>query len=521
MTSSSRETKEEHRSIKSEIFSIFRPGSAQKTLWLTTLAFFLTFVVWFDMAPFTLTIARNFRLDKTQVAALLLCNLVLAVPGRVLAGRLLDRYGPRRLFGYLLMVMAIPNTFFAFSHTFVGLAISRLLVGLIGSGFVIGIRLVAEWYQQDQIGVAEGVYGGWGNFGSAAAALVLPTLGSLMIFGANGWRWAIFTSGLISAIYGAIFLRVIKDAPDGKMFKKARSASSLEVSSKLGVVGLLVIQIPMVTILGIVVNRLYSGHILSYAESATAYLGLAVLFIYQSYTAIALNKKLLQGSVPKGPSYKFRSVFLLSLSYAVTFGTELTMVSLLPTYFASAFGLKVAAAGMAGSAFAFTNLVTRPGGGIISDVSKSRTKVLALLLFGTAVIFLIMSRLTSQWPLPVGIAVVALSSIFIQGSNGAAFAIVPTVRKDITGQIAGIVGAYGNIGGLALASLLYYTSTKTSIGNVTLMFEVIAAAAALVAILCKILLPDQDRNTHLFARSDNSDSGTHQQLSMSEYPVAD
>lgn len=490
MTASSLDINEEKRSVKSEILTIFKPGAPQKTLWLTTLAFFLTFVVWFDMAPFTLTIARNFQLNKTQVAALLLCNLVLAVPGRVLAGRLLDRYGPRRLFGYLLMVMVIPNTFFAFSHTFVELAISRLLVGLVGSGFVIGIRLVAEWYQGDQIGVAEGFYGGWGNFGSAAAALALPTIATLAVSGTNGWRWAIFTSGLISAIYGAIFLRIIKDAPDGEKFTRARSASSLEVTTKLGLIGLLVIQIPMIVILGIVVSRLRSGHILSTSESALAYILLAGLLIYQSYTAISVNKVIFRGSQSEGASYKFRSVFILSLCYAVTFGTELTMVSLLPTYFANNFGLKIAAAGAAGSAFAFTNLVTRPGGGIASDLSRSRAKTLSVLLIGAAVTFLALSKLTSHWPLVAGVALVALSSVFIQGSNGATFAIVPTVRRDITGQIAGIVGAYGNIGGLALASLLYYTSTKTSIGDVNLMFLVIAVAAVIVALLSRFLLPD-------------------------------
>ena len=38
--------------------------------------------------------------------------------------------------------------------------------------------------------MAEGIYGGWGNFGSAAAAMSLPTV-ALLFGGDNGWRYAV------------------------------------------------------------------------------------------------------------------------------------------------------------------------------------------------------------------------------------------------------------------------------------------------------------------------------------------
>lgn len=491
MTTSINPTEHEiRRTVKSEVAAIFRSGPSQRTLWLTTFAFFLTFVIWFNMAPFALSIAKTVGLNKLQIAALLLCNLVLAVPGRVLAGRLLDRYGPRRLFGWLLIFSAVPNSIFAFSHTFMALAISRLALGLVGSGFVIGIRLVAEWYDREHIGIAEGFYGGWGNFGSAGAALLLPTLASLFVQGPDGWRWAVFVSGLVGAGYGLAFMGLVKDAPDGRPFVKAKSASSLEVSSKAGLVGLLALQVPLIMILGVVVNRLKAGHVFSPEAAIIAYILLAALLVYQSFTAISLNRPVLKNEQLDSSKYPFSSVVLLSLTYAVTFGTELTMVSLLPTYFATTFGLKVAAAGVAGSAFAFTNLVTRPGGGIFSDLAKSRSRTLSIFLFGSAVSFFILAQLKSSWPLIVGIVAVALTSIFIQGGNGATFAMVPGIRKDITGQVAGIVGAYGNVGGLVLSSILYYTATKGSVGDVHLMFLAISGAALIVGVLCRVFLKE-------------------------------
>jgi NNP family nitrate/nitrite transporter-like MFS transporter len=44
------------------------------------------------------------------------------------------------------------------------------------AGFVIGIRLVSEWFPAREVGIAEGIYGGWGNFGAAVASMTMPII---------------------------------------------------------------------------------------------------------------------------------------------------------------------------------------------------------------------------------------------------------------------------------------------------------------------------------------------------------
>ena len=63
---------------------------------------------------------------------------------------------------------------FAFANSFEQAALARFLLGGIGAGFVIGIRMVSEWFPANEMGTAEGIYGGWGNFGSAATAFTFP-----------------------------------------------------------------------------------------------------------------------------------------------------------------------------------------------------------------------------------------------------------------------------------------------------------------------------------------------------------
>ena len=97
-------------------------------------------------------------------------------------------------------------------------------------------------------------------------------------------------------------------------------------------------------------------------------------------------------------------------------------------------------------------------------------------LLGTAASFALLALLDVAGRLPVGVAVVALASVFVQGGNGAVFAMVPLVHKRSSGPIAGLAGSYGNIGGIAFSSILFLTHNDPKV-----LFLVVAAAALVVA----------------------------------------
>jgi len=160
---------------------------AIRTLHLAWGAFFLTFVVWFSHAPLMGSIKEAFSLTPQQIKALLILNVALTIPARIVVGILVDKFGPRNVFSGLLVSSSLICFGFASAQSFEQLALFRFLLGFVGAGFVIGIRLVGEWFPAKQVGMAEGIYGGWGNFGSAAAAMALPSL-ALFYGGENGWR---------------------------------------------------------------------------------------------------------------------------------------------------------------------------------------------------------------------------------------------------------------------------------------------------------------------------------------------
>ena len=123
------------------------------------------------------------------------------------------------------MFAAVPCLATALAQDFNQLVISRLLMGIVGSGFVVGIRMVGEWFQPKEMGIAQGIYGGWGNFGAFGAEFALPILAvstSFFAGGASNWRFAIALTGIITAIYGVIYYNTSKIHPLVKSTRNLR-----------------------------------------------------------------------------------------------------------------------------------------------------------------------------------------------------------------------------------------------------------------------------------------------------------
>ncbi|MEE1556092.1 MAG: MFS transporter, partial [Alphaproteobacteria bacterium] len=175
--------------------NLFAFSGKIRVLHLSWVAFFITFIVWFNHAPLMGSIRDALGLTPQEVKTLLILNVALTIPARIIIGMLVDRLGPRLTYSALLAISGVLCFLFALADDFQTLALTRFLLGFTGAGFVIGIRMVGEWFPARQVGLAEGIYGGWGNFGSAAAAMTLPTI-ALMFGGDDGWRYAVGLTGL-------------------------------------------------------------------------------------------------------------------------------------------------------------------------------------------------------------------------------------------------------------------------------------------------------------------------------------
>jgi NNP family nitrate/nitrite transporter-like MFS transporter len=182
--------------------------------------------------------------------------------------------------------------------------------------------------------------------------------------------------------------------------------------------------------------------------------GLLGLLLAQQVRKIwKVNRGVASGTAEADHPYSFSQVAILCLCYAVTFGGELAVESMLPQYLEKMFNLSVATAGVLGAGFAFASLIARPLGGLLGD-RFGRRPIMIVSLAGSAVGFFAINQIGPGWPLWAVMTVVFLAGVFLMAGNGANFCIAPLIRKPLTGQIAGLIGAYGNVGSVAFLTIL-------------------------------------------------------------------
>ena len=468
-----------HHDAARRVTSLWSLTGKYRVLHLTWIAFFLSFVVWFNFAPFANTIQDQLGLTDAQRKTIGLVNVALTVPARIFVGMALDRWGPRRVYAGILTFAVVPNTAFALAQSFETLMFSRLALSVVGAGFVVGIRMVSEWFPPKEVGTAEGVYGGWGNFGSAAAAFSLPIIAG-MLGGDDGWRWAIGGTGVVAFAYGLVYLRAVADTPEGVSYARPRRQGALEVTSPGGVVGLAAMTVPINAVLVLIAWRVWSADAISDGVFAATFLAVVVLLLVQEVAVFRVNRPALRREYPEEDRYPFRSVVALCVAYFATFGSELAVVTMLPGFFADTWGLGPAAAGLAASCFAFMNLAARPMGGVLSDVLGSRKRTLGVLLVGLIAGYALMSTIGATWPWWLAVGACMFCSFFVQSGEGAVFAIVPLVKKRVSGQIAGMAGAFGNVGAVVFLTAQLYVSNQ--------VFFLMIAGAAVVALMANAFL---------------------------------
>ena len=443
------------------------------TLHWSWLAFFITFFMWFSHSSLMPLIVQTFGLSPAEAKALLFLNVALTIPSRTIVGMLVDKFGPRLMFSVLLVISGILCIAFSMSQTYEQLAAFRFLLGFAGAGFVIGIRLITEWFPAKQAGTAQGIYGGWGNFGAAAAGFLLPAMAAY-VGGDEGWRGAAGSAGVVSIMYAVIFYMFVRNTPKGATYFSPKKLGPMEVTTKGDFVLYLIMCVPMFLAMGVIAWRLSPAGVGLLSDTVTQgiWVGLAAWYIYQVVQIFNVNKDNLKKGVPELHQYKFKQVALLNLAYMVTFGSEVAVVSMLPLYFIDTFAVSVAMAAAMASTFMAMNLIARPGGGYISD-KVGRKKSLLITVLGSVIGYAGMSMIEADWSMVMTMVVVVFCSFFVQAGAGATFGVVPTIKRRLTGQIAGLTGAYGNVG--AASFLLIYSLT-----DATTFFTVIGVSCLVV-----------------------------------------
>ena len=377
---------------KLNVFSM--KGVQMQTFHITWLTFFFCFFAWFGIAPLMPIISEQLHLTKAQKGNVAIAAVSATIIARLLVGKLTDRYGPRKVYTWLLIICSFPVMFIGLSDSYMTFLLFRLGIGVIGASFVLTQFHTSVMFAPNIKGTANAVAGGWGNTGGGATQIVMPLIaaglvGAGWVSQADSWRYAMIVPGVMLLVMARLYWKYTKDTPAG-----------------------------------------------NFDELPVAPAG-------KKENTLLLAAK----------DYR---TWILTAAYAACFGVEITIDNFAASYFHDDYKASLIMAGLLASLFGWLNIFARALGGIVSDKVGNRfgfngkVSLLAVLLLLEGIGIILFAN--------AGGLVLAITLLFFFGlclkmANGATYSIVPFINPKAVGSVAGIVGAGGNIGAMAIGFL--------------------------------------------------------------------
>ncbi|MCF8322134.1 MAG: MFS transporter [Flavobacterium sp.] len=384
-------------------FNIFKgKGVQMRTFHITWLTFFFCFFAWFGMASLMPIAKEQLNLTKDQLGNIQIASVSATIIARLLIGRFVDKFGPRIVYTWLLVICSIPVLLIGTSQSYESFLLFRLAIGVIGASFVITQFHTSVMFAPAIKGTANATAGGFGNAGAGLANITMPLIAAGFVgLGVctheDSWRYAMIVPGILLLVFAFLYLKYTKDLPNGN-YKE----------------------------LGITEKNTENTFMIAVKDYRT---------------------------------------WVLTIAYAACFGVEITIDNFAPIYFTDTFGASLKTAGICAGIFGMINIFARPLGGIVADKigkvygfsGKNLLLALLLILEGIGIIFF---GLTDE--LGVAIFLMFLFGMSLKMANGATYSLVPFINPKAVGSVAGIVGAGGNIGAMLIAFLFKAKAVKAT-----------------------------------------------------------
>jgi len=377
---------------KLKIFSL--KGVQMKTFHITWLTFFFCFFAWFGIAPLMPLVSEQLHLTKAQKGNVAIAAVSATIIARLIVGRLTDKFGPRKVYTWLLVICAFPVIFIGLADSYMTFLLFRLGIGVIGASFVLTQFHTSVMFAPNIKGTANATAGGFGNTGGGATQIIMPLIAAALVGAgwvsqADSWRYAMIFPGVMLLVMAWLYWKYTKDTPSGNFDELPQTDKGKKENT--------------------------------------------FLLAAKDYRT-----------------------WILTIAYAACFGVEITIDNFAASYFHDDYKATLIFAGLLASIFGWLNIFARALGGIVSDkVGKKygfngKVSLLALLLLLEGIGIMLFAN---SGGLVLAITMMFFFGLCLKMANGATYSIVPFINQKAVGSVAGIVGAGGNVGAMLIGFL--------------------------------------------------------------------
>lgn len=410
-------------------------GVQMRTFHVTWLTFFFCFFAWFGIAPLMPLVSEQLHLTQAQKGNVAIAAVSATIVARLIIGRLTDKYGPRKVYTWLLVICSFPVIFIGLADSYITFLLFRLGIGVVGASFVLTQFHTSVMFAPNIKGTANATAGGFGNTGGGATQILMPLIaaglvGAGWVSQADSWRYAMIFPGVMLLVMASLYWKYTKDTPAGNFdelpqIEKGKKENTFLIAAK---------------------------------------------------------------------DYR---TWILTVAYAACFGVEITVDNFAASYFHDNYKATLIFAGLLASIFGWINIFARALGGMVSDKVGSRygfngkVSLLAVLLLLEGAGIMLFAHSDG---LVMAIMMMFFFGICLKMANGATYSIVPFINQKAVGSIAGIVGAGGNVGAVLIGFL--FKSMTHSEAFFYLGGGVLATGIVVMAVRLMSKTPASDKTYH-------------------------
>ena len=186
------------------IFSVFLPFAA---------GYYLAYLFRTINAAISPALASDFGLDAAKTGLLASVYFLVFGLAQLPIGAFLDRFGPRRVQGVLLVIAAGGATLFGNASSFPELFAGRAMIGLgVAGSLMAGLKTIVTWFPRERVALVNGWMIMLGSLGAVTA-----TAPTDWLLGLVGWRglFAALTIATV-AVAGLIYMVVPERVADSE-----------------------------------------------------------------------------------------------------------------------------------------------------------------------------------------------------------------------------------------------------------------------------------------------------------------
>jgi MFS transporter, ACS family, hexuronate transporter len=180
---------------------------------ICALLFFATTINYIDRSVFSLlapSLQKSIGWNEISYSNIITAFQTAYALGLVIVGRLIDRIGVRKGYASVITVWSTAAMSHSLAGSVMGFGLARFALGLGESGnFPVAIKAVAEWFPRRERALATGIFNAGSNIGAVIAPLFVPWVALHF-----GWRYAFLCTGILSAIWLVLWLKLYRRPED-------------------------------------------------------------------------------------------------------------------------------------------------------------------------------------------------------------------------------------------------------------------------------------------------------------------